>query len=116
MQAIRLGFNDGWEGTWSEHADGILEYIDARLQPGHPMRKTQWYPASKLWRRHTYILEKKKHDGTFWLLDFHRRKRVQGKSFVYFKQIEDQAEMDEILRKGLEYWVQEMKDRGAWYG
>ncbi|MFM8420453.1 MAG: hypothetical protein ACKOEQ_10075 [Verrucomicrobiota bacterium] len=48
MQASKLGFNDGWEGTWSEHADDILDYINARLQPGHPMRKTQWYPAAKL--------------------------------------------------------------------
>ena len=100
MGPILLRFNDGWRMTWAEEADGILEFMDERLQPGHPLRKGKWFPAAALWRRNTFILEKAKHDGTYWLLDFHRRKRVQGKSFHYYKEIKDQADMDDILRLG----------------
>ena len=55
MQEARLGFPDGWKGTWSEHADDILDYIDARLQPGRPMRQTRWHPAARLWRHHVRV-------------------------------------------------------------
>ena len=51
-----------------------------------------------------------------WILDMGRRKRIRGKTCYYFKLIENQEELDAILKADYEAWVQYMKDAGAWHG
>jgi tripartite-type tricarboxylate transporter receptor subunit TctC len=45
-----------------------------------------------------------------------RKKRVRGKTCYYFKRIETQQELDAMLQADYEWWVQYMKDAGAWHG
>lgn len=49
-----------------------------------------------------------------WVLDFGRRRRIQGKKFYHFMRIETQAEADALLKADSGEWVQSMKDAGAW--
>lgn len=84
------------------------------MQPAHPLKKTEFTPVAKLWRRRKYLLELEDDSATLWLLDMHRRKRIKGKTCYWFKKLTTQDELDAVLQEDLKWWVQYMKDAGAW--
>jgi hypothetical protein len=43
-----------------------------------------------------------------------KKKRIKGKTCYWFKRLESQDELDRILDEDLQWWVQYMKDAGAW--
>jgi len=43
-----------------------------------------------------------------------KRKKIKGKTCYWFKRIETQEELDQILDEDLQWWIQYMKDAGAW--
>ncbi len=94
--------------------DSIIEYIDYKLQPSHPLRAFKLLPFAKRERMEKYLIEEEEPSDLLWILDLHRKKRIRGKTCYYFKRIETQEELDSMLQTDYEEWVQFMKDAGAW--
>jgi len=65
-------------------------------------------------RRWRYLLEDEENSEILWLLDFDRKKRIKGRTCYWFKKLESQEELDQILHEDLQWWIQYMKDAGAW--
>jgi len=104
--------NDAWESVY--RADVVSDQIKHSLELQHPLRSFPFTPLAKLWRRETFIIKQDDNADKYWLLDFHRRSKRNGKRIVFFRVIKDQADMHTILQDGLEWWMQYMKDAGAW--
>jgi hypothetical protein len=112
--ALRIKWNDAWESIPLEFADDVIERIRENLQPSHPLREIDFFPTAKLWRRWRYLLEDENDSERLWLLDMEKKKRIKGKTCYWFKKLESQEELDRILDEDLQWWVQYMKDAGAW--
>jgi len=112
--ALAIRWNDAWESIPLEFAESIVERIREDLQPSHPLRKVDFFAAAKLWRRWRYLLEDENDPDVLWLLDMDKRKKIKGKTCYWFKRIETQEELDQILDEDLQWWIQYMKDAGAW--
>lgn len=109
-----IKWNDAWESVPGEYADAIAARIKEDLQPSHPLREIAFFPVAKLWRKWKYLLEDDSNPENLWLLDMHKKKRLKGKTVYWFKRMESQKELDEVLSDDLRWWVQYMKDAGAW--
>jgi hypothetical protein len=92
----------------------VKEYIPQVLQPTHPLREIDFFPSAKLWRRYKFLLEDENDAEILWLLDMDKRKRIKGKTCYWIKKVESQDELDPILLEDLQWWIQCMKDAGAW--
>jgi hypothetical protein len=112
--ALSITWNDAWESIPLEFASDVIESIREDLQPSHPLRDVDFFPAAKLWRRWRYLLEDENDPNILWLLDMDKKKRIKGKTCYWFKRLESQDELDRILDEDLQWWVQYMKDAGAW--
>ena len=111
-----IKFNDAWEGIPSECVDEFVDYLNAKLQPNHPLRAYELFPVAKCWRKEKYLVEEEEPSDLLWVLDFDRKKRIRGKTCYWFKCLETQEELDAMMQADDEYWVQYMKDAGAWHG
>lgn len=109
-----IKWNDAWESVPPEYADDIAMHIKSDLQQSHPLRQVEFIPVAKLWRKWKYLLEDVSDSEALWLLDMDKKKRFKGKTCYWFKKMESQEELDEILRNDLQWWIQYMKDAGAW--
>ena len=113
--SVTIHYNDAWESIPLEFADSVLEFFYQDLQQTHPLREYDLFPLAKCWRKYKYLVtEKDPSSELLWVLDFEKKKRVKGKTCYYFKQMETQKELDLILQEDYEWWVQYMKDAGAW--
>ena len=112
--SLIIKWNDAWESIPLEFVDDIKEFFEWRLQPTHPLREIDFFPAAKLWRRHKYLLEDDNNSEILWLIDFDRKKRIKGKTCYWIKKIESQEELDTVLHDDLQWWIQYMKDAGSW--
>jgi len=112
--ALSIKWNDAWESVPFEYADEIAARIKDDMQPAHPLKKMEFTPVAKLWRRWKYLLESDDDSATLWLLDMHKKKRIKGKTCYWFKKLTAQDELDAVLQEDLKWWVQYMKDAGAW--
>ncbi len=112
--APSIKWNDAWESVPIEYADEIATRIKDDLQPSHPLRQIDFFPVAKLWRKLKYLLEDESDPAGLWLLDMHKKKRIKGKTCYWFKRMDSQKELDEILRDDLQRWIHYMKDAGAW--
>ena len=109
-----IKYNDAWESIPLEFVDEAIDFLDRELQPKHPLREFKLFPVAKCWRKDKYLIEEEEPSDFLWVLDMDRKKRIKGKTFYYFKRIETQVEMDEMMQSDYEDWVQYMKDAGAW--
>ena len=113
--SVTINYNDAWESIPFEFVDSVIEFFYEDLQPTHPLREYDLFPMAKCWRRYKYLVTEKDPDSELiWILDFDKKKRIKGKTCYYFKQIKTQEELDLILQEDYEWWVQYMKDAGAW--
>ena len=112
--ALNVEWNDAWESIPLEFISAVIEKIREDLQPSHPLRDVEFFPAAHLWRRRRYLLEDENDPEILWLLDMDQKKRVKGKTCCWFKKLESQGELDGILDEGLQWWIQTMKDAGSW--
>jgi hypothetical protein len=112
--ALSITWNDAWEPIPLEFASNVIDQIRQDLQPTHSLRDVDFFPAGKLWRRWRYLLEDENNPEILWLLDMEKKKRVKGKTCYWFKKLESQDELNRILDEDLQWWVQYMKDAGAW--
>jgi hypothetical protein len=62
------------------------------------------------------LVEELEPSDVLWALDMDRKKRIRGKTCYYFKRIETQEKLDDLLRADYEAWVQYLKDAGVWHG
>jgi hypothetical protein len=122
MRNIRRGmqpkitYNAAWESIPLSAVDGIIDFFNRELQPGHPLRSFKLFPVAKCWRRFKYLVEEEEPSDLLWVLDMDRKKRIRGKTCYYFRLLETQDELDAMLQADYEWWVQYMKDAGAWEG
>jgi len=114
MSQLEIKYNDAWESIPLFCVDNVIELFDARLQPTHPLRQYKLFPLAKCWRKYKYLIEEEERTEKLWVLDMHKKSRIKGRTCYHFKLIESQNELDEMLQKDLEEWVQYMKDAGAW--
>ena len=112
--SLTINWNDAWEDVPLEFADGVIARIREDLQPTHPLKKINFFPAAKLWRRWRYLLEDEDDSNILWLLDMEQKKRIKGKTCYWFKKLESQDELDRILEEDRQWWIKYMKDAGAW--
>ena len=112
--ALIIKWNDAWEDIPLEFVDDVIDRIREDLQASHPLRDIEFFPTAKLWRRSRYLLEDNQNSEILWLLDMDKKKRVKGKTCYWFKKLESQDELDRILDEDLQWWIQYMKDAGAW--
>jgi hypothetical protein len=112
--ALRIKWNDAWESIPLEFASDVIERIREDLQPSHPLRGVEFFPVAKLWRRWRYLLEDENDQNILWLLDMDKKKRIKGKTCYWFKKLESQDDLDRILEEDQQWWIQYMKDAGAW--
>jgi hypothetical protein len=112
--SLNIKWNDAWESIPLEFSSGLLENIRENLQATHPLRRVKFFPVGKLWRRWRYLLEDEDDSKILWLLDMERKKRIKGKTCYWFQKLDSQEELDRILNEGLQWWIQYMKDAGAW--
>jgi hypothetical protein len=113
---LKITYNDAWEMIPLECVDEVIDFFNRELQPTHPLRSFKLFPVAKCWRRYKYLVEEEEPSDLLWVLDMDRKKRVRGKTCYYFKRIETQQELDAMLQADYEWWVQYMKDAGAWHG
>jgi hypothetical protein len=113
---LQITFNDAWESIPLDRVDEVLEFFDGELQPTHPLRSFKLFPVAKCWRKYKFLIEEDDPGDNLWVLDMDQKKRIRGKTCYYFKRMETQAELDAMLRADYEWWVQYMKDAGAWCG
>jgi len=112
----KINYNDAWESIPLAVVDDVIDFFNRELQPSHPLRAFKLFPVAKCWRRYKYLVEEEEPSDVLWVLDMDRKKRIRGKTCYYFKRIETQEELDAMLRADYEWWVQYMKDAGAWHG
>jgi hypothetical protein len=112
--SLKINWNDAWESIPLDAADELIEIFREKLQPTHPLQNAQFFPVAKLWRRWKYLLDDDDDPETLWILDFEKKKRVKGKTVYWFKKLESQEELDQIFHEDLQWWIQCMKDAGAW--
>ena len=111
---IEIPLNDAWESIPFEFVDELIAFFDDVLQPAHPLRDYDLYPEAKCWRKEKYLVAEKDPSELLWILDLQKKKRVKGKTCYYFKLIKSQEELDAICQDDQNWWVQYMKDAGAW--
>ncbi len=112
--ALNITYNDAWEGIWLEFTGDLIDQIRSNLQPTHPLREIEFFPAAKVCSQLRFLLNDENDPNIMWLLDFQKRKRIKGKTYFWFKKLESQSELDQILAEDLQCWIQYMKDAGAW--
>ena len=109
-----IHYNDAWESIPLEYSDDFIAFFDNKLQPTHPLRAYNLFPIAKCWRKERYLVEELESSDYLWILDFEKKKRYQGKTYYYFKNMETQGELNSLLQADYENWVQYMKDAEAW--
>lgn len=112
---LLIHWNDAWESVPLEYASELATHLKEALHASHPLREVDFFPVAKLWRQRKYLLEVTDDPEQLWLLDMHKKKRIKGKSYNWFRRIESQKELDRMLSDDLRWWVQYMKDAGAWH-
>ena len=113
---LQINWNDAWESVPLECVDAVIAYLNRSLQPSHPLRAYKLFPVAKCWKRERYLLEEDEPTDNLWILDLGTKRRIAGKTCFYFKRLETQQELDALLNKDLSWWIQYMKDAGAWHG
>jgi hypothetical protein len=111
---IQIPFSEAWESIPLEFTDNIIVFFDEVLQPAHPLRNYDLFPVEKCWRKEKYLVSEQKQSELLWILDLERKKRIKGKTCYYFKLIKSQEELDAIYQADENWWIQYMKDAGAW--
>lgn len=113
---LNIKLNDAWESVPLAYADEVIAMLARDLQPSHPLRSYKLFPVAKCWRRDKYLLEEEEPSNLLWVLDMERKMRFRGKTIFYFRLLENQEDLDAMLKADYEAWVQYMKDAGAWHG
>lgn len=111
---MNITLNDAWDLIPFEFVDDVVAFFDAELQPTHPLRAHKIFPIAKRSRESKYLIKDENAPGIVWVLDMRKKRRIRGKTCYDFKQLESQVEVDEMMKKDHEEWVQFMKEAGAW--
>lgn len=112
----RITFNDAWESIPLECVDDVIDFFNHKLRPTHPLPAFKLFPIAKRWRSYKYLVEEEEPSDHLWVLDLDRKRRIRGKLCHHFKLLESQEELDAMLQADHQWWVQYMKDAGAWHG
>ena len=111
---MRIELNDAWDGIPLDCVDECISFLHARLGQGHPLLQHKFFPLAKKWRQHQYIIEHDDDADLVWFLDLTKKRRIKGKMLYAFKQLNTEEEIQSMLDKDYEAWVEYMKSAGAW--
>lgn len=111
---LKIDFSGPWESIPLVYADDVIEFFNRELQPAHPLRAFKLFPLAKCWRKDKYFIEEEEPSDILWVLDLDKKVRIKGKTCYYFKKIGTQEELDALMQKDYDEWVQYLKDAGAW--
>ena len=111
---MRIRLNHAWDDIPMEFVDDVLEYLQARLQPTHPLKGRKLFPVARRDRRDKLLLEDDDDGQSVWILDFEAKRRIKGRMCFDCRQLQTQEDFDKMMSEEYEDWVQQMKDAGAW--
>ena len=111
---MHVKLSDAWDDIWLEAADSHIGYIRSYLEESHPLTEIYIFPIAKRMREEVYIIEDNDNRGRFWLLDLNKRKRIKGKSYVWFSEFKSQEEIDGLMKEDYLKWIEYAKSIGAY--
>jgi hypothetical protein len=98
-----------WQMVPLDVVDDALAYLEAKLQPHHPLREHALFPLLKREDSQIWIVTKYDDDGTTWLLDLTSKRRFQGRTIYAFRQLTGD-ELDLIIQKDHQQWLGKFDD------
>ena len=101
---------DPWLVVPLEVVDAALEFLDARLQPHHPLREQSLFPMLKRGDAQIWVVTKHEDDGTMWLLDLTKRRRHKGRSIYSFRQLAGDDDLQALIQKDHQLWLDSFPD------
>jgi len=101
-----------WQMVPLAVVDDALAYLDQSLQPTHPLREHRLFPFLKREDAPIWILTKQEDDGSTWLLDLTRKKRIKGRTCFAFRSLADDAELEALIQHDHEQWLAQFDDDG----
>lgn len=94
-----------WQMVPLEVVDDALAYLEARLQPHHPLREHALFPWLKREDSQIWIVTKDEDDGTTWLLDLTRKRRLKGRTIHDFRQLAGDDELALMIQQDHQQWL-----------
>ena len=101
---------DPWQMVPLEVVDDALAYLDQKLQASHPLREHKLFPFLKREDTQIWILNKYEDDGTTWLLDLTKKKRIKGRTCYIYRQLANDAELEALIQKDHQEWLEQFPD------
>jgi hypothetical protein len=90
---------DPWKMVPLEVVDSALAFLDAYLQPHHPLRQYKLFPMLKREDAQIWVITKDDHDGTIWLLDLTKKRRLKGRTIYDYRQLADDDELKALIQR-----------------
>ena len=101
---------DHWQMVPLEVVDDALAFLDARLQPHHPLRDYKLFPMLKREDAQIWVITKDDHDGTIWLLDLTKKRRIKGRSIYHYRELADDDELKALIQQDHQTWLDSFPD------
>lgn len=105
--AKSLEILEPWQMVPLEFADDAIAFLKAKLQPHHPLQEYALFPFLKREDRQIWIVEKEDDDGTTWLLDLTRKRRLKGRTIYAFRQLADNDELEQLIQQDHQEWIEQ---------
>lgn len=99
-----------WQMVPLDIVEDALAYLDGMLQPHHPLRQHNLFPLLKREDAPVWILTKEDDDGTIWLLDLTRKRRLGGRRIAHHQLLTDEAELAALIQHDHQQWLAQSDD------
>lgn len=101
---------DPWQMVPLAVVDDALAFLDARLQPHHPLRDYKLFPMLKREDTQIWVITKDDDDGIMWLLDLTKKRRLKGRTIYDFHQLADDDALRALIQRDHQIWLDSFPD------
>jgi hypothetical protein len=101
---------DPWQMVPLEVVDAALAFLDAYLQPHHPLREYRLFPMLKREDAQIWVMTKDDDDGITWLLDLTKKCRFKGRTIYHYRQLADDEELKALIQQDHQTWLDSFPD------
>jgi hypothetical protein len=101
---------DPWQMVPLDVVDAALEFLDAHLQPHHPLREHELFPMLKREDAQIWVITKEEDDGSMWLLDLTKKRRFRGRTIYHFQPLSDDDELQALIQQDHQLWLDSFPD------
>jgi hypothetical protein len=101
---------DPWLMVPLEVVDAALEFLEARLQPHHPLREQSMFPMLKREDAQIWVVTKEEDDGTMWLLDLTKKRRLKGRTIYSYRQLDGDDDLQALIQQDHQLWLDSFPD------